>query len=180
MFSSHQTLLVYIVWRTPATQTQLFPCTSTAHPSPSARDSRRGQDRHTIVKSPSTREMGRRCLRVTNITPESVYCGVPCITKVFTAILCTVIYMSFLCSTTVCSMFCITALSHLDKCYTANTDNNLWLYTVYCRCRLERNRQYGTDESMYVCTRENYGYVGTVWSSPSVPDDSPLLWTILL
>ena len=31
-----------------------------------------------------------------------------------------------------------------------------------CRCRLERNRQHGTDESMYVCTQENYGYVGTV------------------
>ena len=86
------------MWRTPATQTQLFPCTSTAHPSPSARDSRRGQDRHTIVKSLSTQEMGRRCFRVTNITPESVNCGVPCTTKVSTAILCTVIYMSFLCS----------------------------------------------------------------------------------
>ena len=72
MFSSHQTLLVYIVLRTPATQTQQFPCTSTAHPSPSARDSRRGQDRRTIVKSPSTREMGRRCFHVTNITLECV------------------------------------------------------------------------------------------------------------
>ena len=120
------TLSVYIVWRTPATQIQLFPCTSIAHPSPSARDSRRGLDRRTIAKSPSTREMGRRCFRVTNITLECILWS----SHILHSFHCHTMYSHTCPSCAVqlqlqCSMFCITALLYLDKCYTANTDNNL-------------------------------------------------------
>jgi len=68
--SSDQTQLVYIVWKILASRTQLFPCSSTGHPSPSAKVLRRWQDRRRIVKSPSTQKMGRRCLHVTNINSE--------------------------------------------------------------------------------------------------------------
>lgn len=158
-----QTPLVFIEWRTPVTLTQLSPSTCTAHPSPSARPLRRGQDGHTHVKSPSIQQTERGCHYVTS-TDLLCVCGSP---------------------TSCCLLQFVTYYNTVYSEHILMYNTSVWKCTR-CKSMHWDDSDVAWRDLMNGWLRQgarleaHLSYVGTVWSPPSVPDDSVLLWSILL